>query len=107
MSKETFLGTDREPLKRAQRWLPTWFVPRMMTDAWAFGWRLHDGMPRCIEQIRDVRLRADGVSLDVILLDAPPRQAPAQCRWWWAPTKRPRASLAKRDGMTAFELADA
>ena len=104
--KDALFDTEQERLTRAQRLLPTWFVSRMMTDVWPFGLLLSDGTLMCIEQIRDVRLGADGVYLDVILMDAPPPQAPSRFRWLWAPITRTRASLANRAVMAAFELAD-
>ena len=106
MLNNRLFDTCQERLKHAERLLPTWFVPRMMTDVWAFSVLLHDSTLICIEQIRDVRLGADGVYLDVILMDAPPPQAPSRFRWLWAPTTRTRASLANRAVMAAFELAD-
>ena len=39
-----------EQITKAQRLLPAWFVPRMMTDCWSFGLLLETGHLLVIEQ---------------------------------------------------------
>jgi hypothetical protein len=47
-------------LERCAKFLPAWFVPRMMDDTWVFGLLLSTGPTLAIEHIDNVSQAADG-----------------------------------------------
>jgi hypothetical protein len=55
MMRQTVSDEEFDRVARAERLLPAWFVPRMMTDWWHFGLLLVTGQVIAIRGIREVR----------------------------------------------------
>jgi len=55
-------------IEAAEKLLPAWFVPRMMSDCWCFGLLLSTGVTVVAERIQAVTQATDGtIWLDVTL----------------------------------------
>jgi hypothetical protein len=97
-----------ERVRAAEKLLPAWFVPRMMTDEWHFALVLTNGSLLHVMGIDDVHVSVDGLWLDVRLAEEVPtwmeRSLPGDniC----APTSRTRASVNARHVMVALETCD-
>ncbi len=103
------IGDNDAEVESARRLLPSWFVPRMMTDVWSFGLQLSTGIVLAIEQITAVTQAADGsLWLDVQMVEDPtglPQGSHQGLRIVGAPNSRKSASVAVAHVVWAFELA--
>jgi hypothetical protein len=95
-------------LERCAKFLPAWFVPRMVGDTWVFGLLLSTGQTLAIECIDNVSQAADGsLWVDVTMHDEP--VGVRKTTWGavvCAPTARTKASVNVAHIVCAIELAD-
>lgn len=93
------------------RVLPAWFVPRMMTDNWFFGFLMVSGITIGVERIEKLHRDAAGnIWLDVILLDRTMSNGAVPYKstksFFVSPTSRTTATINSTHIMAVFELAD-
>ena len=93
------------------RILPAWFVPRMMTDNWFFGFLMVSGITIGVERIEKLHSDSAGnIWLDVILLDRTMSNGAVPYKstksFFVAPTSRTFATINSTHIMAVFELAD-
>jgi len=101
------VSDEEDPVKRAHRLLPTWFVPRMMEDVWQFGLLMSDGTVICIETILDVAQAVDNsIWIHVRLSGVEPFGIEKYPKLFKSPTSRDDASINVCHIMAAFETAD-
>ena len=95
-------------VKAAEKLLPAWFVPRMMTDEWTFGLLLTTGQILVIRHLSRVRQAADGTIWLDVKMRPRERESTLETRsslnYLFAPSEELDASVSAAHVMVAFEL---
>lgn len=99
-----------DEIEAAEKLLPAWFVPRMMSDTWFFAFIMTNGTIVHFDTILGVTQAADGsiwIDVDLLPPGQHPPQMPASDRDFKAPTtSRTQASIHASHIMFAIETAD-